>query len=135
MRKISLRTFILLFVLFLTACTGSAQIIPTATQTVAQPEPEPSATPAVESAPLPFPTNIRAEDDEEYRIPHMLGFDAIPPIYEPRFVSAEESPLLDEELVMGLAMDGEAKAYSVTVLRSREMVNDEIAGWPVLVTW
>jgi hypothetical protein len=75
------------------------------------------------------------DDDNEYRIPQMLGFDAIPPIYAARFVSAKDSPLLDEELVMGLALDGEAKAYPVTVLRSREMVNDEIAGWPVLVTW
>ena len=37
--------------------------------------------------------------------------------------------------IMGVAIEGEAKAYSVTVLRFREMVNDELAGWPILVTW
>ena len=36
---------------------------------------------------------------------------------------------------MGLAIDGEARAYPVRELFSREMVNDEVAGVPVLVTW
>ena len=65
----------------------------------------------------------------------LLPRDGIAPIYEPEFVSAEDSPLLDDELIMGVAIDGEAKAYSVTVLRFREMVNDELAGLPILVTW
>lgn len=65
----------------------------------------------------------------------MLGFDGIPPIYTPRFVSAQEAPLIDDELVMGVVIDGDARAYPVTVMRFREIVNDEIGGWPVLVTW
>jgi hypothetical protein len=36
---------------------------------------------------------------------------------------------------MGVALNGEAKAYPVTVLRIREMVNDELGGLPILVTW
>jgi hypothetical protein len=36
---------------------------------------------------------------------------------------------------MGVAWDGQAKAYPVTVLRIREMVNDEMAGVPYLVSW
>jgi hypothetical protein len=43
--------------------------------------------------------------------------------------------LHDDELVLGVAWDGEAKAYPITVLRFREMVNDELAGIPTLVTW
>lgn len=65
----------------------------------------------------------------------LLPRDAIAPVYDPEFVSAEDSPLLDDELIMGFAIDGEAKAYPVTVLRFREMVNDELAGLPILVTW
>lgn len=65
----------------------------------------------------------------------LLPFDGIRPIYNPEFVSAEEAGLKDGELVMGVAWEGEAKAYPVTVLRAREMVNDEMAGEPYLVSW
>jgi hypothetical protein len=65
----------------------------------------------------------------------MLPRDAIKPIYDPKFVAADDSPLHDDELVMGAAIHGEAKAYPVTVLRFREMVNDELGGGPILVTW
>jgi hypothetical protein len=43
--------------------------------------------------------------------------------------------LQEDELILGVAIDGQAKAYPITVLRSREMVNDELAGIPLLVTW
>lgn len=65
----------------------------------------------------------------------MMGYDVIRPIYEPTFSSVEDAPLAESELIMGVAIDGQAKAYPVNVLRFREMVNDEIVGWPVLVTW
>ena len=65
----------------------------------------------------------------------VLGKDDILPIYAPVLVSAEESGLQDDDHVMGLAIDGEARAYPVRELYSREMVNDEVAGVPVLVTW
>lgn len=41
----------------------------------------------------------------------------------------------DGTLVIGLAIDGEVKAYPVGFLNRREMVVDSIAGIPVLVTW
>ncbi len=34
-----------------------------------------------------------------------------------------------------ITLDGEAKAYPVSVLRFREMINDELAGIPILVSW
>jgi hypothetical protein len=36
---------------------------------------------------------------------------------------------------MGVAIEGEAKAYPISVLRFREMVNDDLAGMHILVTW
>lgn len=83
----------------------------------------------------PAPTNARIEDDTEYVVPRMLPFDAIKPVYDPLFAPASEAGLNDDELVMGVAIDGQAKAYPVTVLQFREMVDDELAGWPILVTW
>ena len=65
----------------------------------------------------------------------LLPYDGIRPVYEPEFATAAIAPSLDDELVMGIAIQGEAKAYPVTVLCFREMVNDELAGIPILVTW
>ncbi|MCH8861744.1 MAG: DUF3179 domain-containing protein [Proteobacteria bacterium] len=71
-----------------------------------------------------------AFSDEE-RIPR----DAINPVYSPKFVSPGEVALNPEELVMGLEIDGDARAYPVGMMRIREMVNDRVGGTPVLVTW
>ncbi len=89
------------------------------------------------STPVPQPlTNPRVEAESDYEgTSFLLPFDAIRPIYEPVFVDAEEAPYQDDELIMGVALGGEAKAYPVTVLRFREMVNDELAGIPILVSW
>ena len=65
----------------------------------------------------------------------LLRRDAIKPIYEPLFVSAEEANLPPEELVMGVSIDGDARAYPVGTLRIREIVNDVVGGVPVIVTW
>ena len=77
--------------------------------------------------------NLRGEFEnyEDYRIPR----DAIVPIYSPLFVPPDEATLRPKELVMGLEINGDARAYPVGMLRIREMVNDEVGGTPVLVTW
>lgn len=79
--------------------------------------------------------NPRVDDFEASVPPQVVPRDGIRPVYEPRFQRAEEAPLLDDELVLGLSLEGEAKAYPITVLRFREMVNDEMRGIPTLVTW
>ena len=69
----------------------------------------------------------------DYR--QLLRRDAILPIYDPEFVSAEEASFNEEELVLGVAINGESRAYPVGVLTYREMVIDEVGGVPILVTW
>lgn len=71
----------------------------------------------------------------EYSWSQLLARDAIFPVYDPEFVPADESGYADDELVMGIAIGGEAKAYPVGLLNYREMVDDELAGIPILVTW
>jgi hypothetical protein len=80
-------------------------------------------------------TNRRVEVGEFGRILQLLPYDGIRPVYEPVFAPAAEAPLDDSELIIGIAFDDEAKAYPISVLRFREMVNDELAGIPTLVTW
>jgi hypothetical protein len=71
----------------------------------------------------------------EFTVWQLLRRDGILPIYEPEFVSADEADYEDDEMVLGIEIDGEAKAYPIGVLSQREMVNDYLAGIPILVTW
>ncbi|MGI9175161.1 MAG: DUF3179 domain-containing protein [Rhodothermales bacterium] len=63
--------------------------------------------------------------------------DGIPAIDEPRFVSsaAAEAWLAPQEPVVALALGGEAKAYPLQILTWHEIVNDEVGGVPVAVTF
>jgi hypothetical protein len=136
---------LLIFSLFAVACNPRADLFketvksisPTITQQMAATE-----TPAGEIAKgITQPTvTLKPEPANPADIPgyrKLIPFDGIRPVYNPQFATIDEVATLmfDEELVMGVAGDGEAKAYPVTVLRFREMVNDELAGIPILVTW
>lgn len=65
----------------------------------------------------------------------ILPRDAIAPVYDPTFVNGRDIGWSEDAQVIGVAIDGEAKAYPVSFLNGREMVVDEIAGIPILVTW
>ncbi len=93
----------------------------------------------VESANIPTVEpeliNPRNFEFESYLPPQLIPLDGIRPVYQPQFVDAADAPLHDDELVIGVSVEGEAKAYPITVLRFREMVNDELGKLPILVTW
>lgn len=63
--------------------------------------------------------------------------DGIPAIDRPRFVSVDEARrwLGHKEPVINLELDGEARAYPLQVLVWHELINDEIRGIPVAVTF
>ena len=65
----------------------------------------------------------------------LLPRDAIRPIYDPVFVRAWQAGWSGDTDVIGVAQGGEAKAYPVSHLNGHELVVDEIAGWPILVSW
>jgi hypothetical protein len=69
----------------------------------------------------------------------VLPQDAIPAITKPAFVSrAEADPLMrGDEPVLGLVdpVTGLAKAYSLWHLDHHEIVNDQLGGKPIAVTW
>lgn len=67
---------------------------------------------------------------------NLLGPDAIPAIDNPTFVSGSEAQFMKpEELVLGVVVNGLAKAYSLWHLDRHEIVNDWIGDTPVAVTW
>ena len=67
----------------------------------------------------------------------VLPRDGIPAIDSPKFVTFEEAIvwLGNQEPVISLELDGDAKAYPLQILTWHEIVNDEVAGIPVTVTF
>lgn len=62
--------------------------------------------------------------------------DGIPAILKPVFVRAAEAGFLNEaDRVLGFVDGGEAKAYPLKILNWHEIVNDTLAGKPVVVTY
>ncbi len=62
--------------------------------------------------------------------------DGIPPIDHPRFLAPGDATFLAErEPVLSVEIDGQAKAYPLQILVWHEIVNDEISGVPVSVTY
>jgi uncharacterized protein (DUF58 family) len=76
---------------------------------------------------------------QNLRIDEIVPRDAIPAILNPRFTTASEAvnrgQMAPSELVIGLTINGESKAYSVMMLSRHEIVNDVVGGVPVAVTW
>jgi hypothetical protein len=67
----------------------------------------------------------------------LLPQDSIQAIDEPEFQTAEvASHAMDpDERVIGLVINGDARAYPIPVLSVHEIVNDEVGGEPVAITW
>lgn len=65
------------------------------------------------------------------------GMDCIPSIDNPDFESREEADewMRSEDLVIGLEVENESKAYPLRILNKHEIVNDRVAGEPVVVTY
>jgi hypothetical protein len=63
--------------------------------------------------------------------------DGIPSIDNPKFISVQEASkfLEDSELVLGLNINGDIRAYPLQILVWHEIVNDEIGSIPVAVTY
>jgi len=61
--------------------------------------------------------------------------DGIPAIDRPKFVAAGAARMQPGERVLGVARNGEAKAYPVRILNWHEVVNDTVGGEPVAVTY
>ena len=61
----------------------------------------------------------------------------IRPITDPKISNAADVNIGDNELIIGVEIDGHARAYPINQLTgpSREIINDELAGTPIAATW
>jgi hypothetical protein len=65
----------------------------------------------------------------------LLPRDAIPAILKPEKVEAAKADLRPDDRVIGVALEGQAVAYSIGILDQHEIVNDTIAKLPIATTW
>lgn len=114
---------IVVFVLLLLAFTTIFLIL------IRSPEPEQlRAQPSL--VPPPPEVDLKAVAD-------LLPPDSIQSIDNPQFETIQESePFMElDERVIGLVINGDARAYPIKVLSSHEIVNDIVGEEPVAITW
>jgi len=65
--------------------------------------------------------------------------DAFPVFDDPKMLSAAEAEkqevIFDRDVIIGVAHNGEAKAYPITIMGVHELGNDTIGGVPIAVSW
>ena len=61
--------------------------------------------------------------------------DGIPALINPTHTGAAESDYLDDELVFGVEINGDARAYPLRILDWHEMFNDVVGGVPVALAY
>jgi hypothetical protein len=143
--------------LVVVACSPAAEESPVVETEIVQPSPEPSETLLKEP---PDHQDAACEDPFGGTTPgfysgdwktnfclHSVDYDeifsggpprdGIPPVYNPRFenIASANDWIEDLEPVILLDHLGEARAYPLQILTWHEIVNDEIEGDPVVVTF
>jgi hypothetical protein len=94
---------------------------------------EPSAIPPRHLDPETFPVSLVPRDGIVWG---GVAPDAIPAIDDPAFEPANSVDWLDDrEAVLVVQLDGAVRAYPIQVLMWHEIVNDEVDGRPVAVTY
>ncbi len=65
----------------------------------------------------------------------VLPRGALKSIDEPGFVPASEAEIPDDAWILGVVIDGQARAYSLNILNGYEVVNDRINEQSFAAVW
>jgi hypothetical protein len=65
----------------------------------------------------------------------LLPRGRIAAVFEPEFVPAAEAEIADDAWVLGVVIEGEAKAYSLNLLNRHEVVNDRSGETEFAAVW
>lgn len=112
---------------------GFSRVLSSSETVVVPPRPGTAANNILE----PGQAGQQSATGQEFKMVTLLGYDAIPAILDPEFLSAEEAQTQyrPDEQVLGLSINGDNRAYSIPMLSRHEIVNDEVGGVPLAVTW
>lgn len=70
---------------------------------------------------------------EEFR--QILPRGRIAAIDNPEFVTANQADIADDAWVLGVEINGQARAYSLSLLNSHEVVNDQVGDSAFAAVW
>ncbi len=56
-------------------------------------------------------------------------------VVDPTFVPADEAEIADDAWILGVVVEGRARAYSLNLLNSHEVVNDRIGETSFAAVW
>ena len=77
-----------------------------------------------------------AEEKYEFKdYQQLLPRGEIAAITDPQYVSAEEANIADDSYVLGVVIEGQARAYSLNILNNHEVVNDRIGDLAYAAVW
>lgn len=90
--------------------------------------------PEIERLEKAAPEPRAPQDRSEFTLMREEGF---PLNVEPEIVPAGEAPIGDDDIVMGIVINGEARAYPVNYMNGpyNEVVNDELGGEAIAPSW
>ena len=77
----------------------------------------------------------KAEQNLPTGVEQILPRGAIPAVVDPVFVPAGKADIAADAWVLGVAMDGQARAYSLNLLNRHEVVNDRIGERAFAAVW
>ncbi len=78
---------------------------------------------------------LAAAEEPPAGVEQILPRGRIAAVFEPSFVPAAEAEISDDAWVLGIVLGGEARAYSLNLLNSHEVVNDVVDGRPIAAVW
>ena len=109
--------------------TVTTTVVPKATQTLKPSPIAPQLTPVLaEPTATPRPSATPNQNFSR-RTPFV-------PLDNPQLITAQEAAFLsDDELVLGLEWQGEARAYPIQMITYHHIVNDTVGGRPILITY
>jgi hypothetical protein len=70
---------------------------------------------------------------EDYE--QILPRGSIAAITDPQYVTADEADISDDSYVLGVVIDGQARAFSLNILSSHEVVNDRVGELSYAAVW
>ena len=74
-------------------------------------------------------------EDPPNGVTQLLPRNRIASIDAPVFVDAAHADIPDDAWVLGVELDGQARAYSLNVLNHHEIVNDQVGEKPFAAVW
>ena len=79
---------------------------------------------------------LYSQDDELFnQFKQILPRGGIPAIVNPTYVTAEEASIGDNTWILGVVINGQARAYSLNLLNHHEIVNDNIDSTSFAAVW